>query len=311
MRESPNASLILRTWNGLDYIKLAYQSILENTTDVDYELIIVDDNSNQKTQEYLLSIKPDTLILNNKKRGAPGTTDQGVSLARGKYIAVLDSDIIVSSQWLSKLIEELEAHSGQLISASRYKNLAHPDSKEALKLSWSKTKEQWGGQKNPSELFALFSNGRNVNEFAHAVMSIANLPTTQLVCPPDCVGSSCIVFDKDFVNNIGGVVDYDYFPYSGDDVDLCWRIGSAGGKVLRSGSVYVHHFEHGSIIDSQLDFHEAIIVNNKRLFQRWDNRLSGFIQTQVDNGITLEEIKTNYWLVRLYLDYKAQTKRDI
>lgn len=307
---SPAASIVLRTWNGLDYIKLAYNSLVENTSEVDYELIIVDDNSNQETRDYLQSINPNILIFNNQKCGAPGTTSQGVSVARGKYVAILDSDVIVSAQWLSRLIKELETNNGHLISASRYKNLIHPDFNEPLKTTWNKIKKQWGMQKSPGELFCIFSNGRSINEFAYTVMHTATVSTEQLLCPPDCVGSSCVVIDKDYVNSIGGVVDYDYFPYSGDDVDLCWRIGCSGGKVLRSGSVYIHHFEHGSIIDSKLDFHKSIIENNQRLFERWGSRLSEFIQEELKKGNSIDELKTNFWLIRLFLDYKTQFKGE-
>jgi len=300
----PTVSIILRTWNSLPYVKLTVESLRESVVNIDHEIIVVDDNSEQETIDYLMGCRPDTLILNHRKHGAPGVTSQGTSVAQGKYVAVLDSDVLLTNQWLSKLIDELDKNQGDLISANRFKRMIHPDTGKSLRHAWYDIKRCYA-HLPPLEQFHLYSNGRNINDFAKAVLQHSDPKLDSLVCPPDCVGSSCIVYLKDSIKRVGGFCDYDYWPYAGDDVDLCWRIGLAGGKVLRSENVLIHHFEHASVVSNGLNYQNSAQLNNKRLFARWSNELDKFIVFSLSQGISLESLCEKYWFLRLYLDYKG------
>jgi GT2 family glycosyltransferase len=84
------------------------ESVKQFTTD--YELIIVDNASSFGTD--VLREEADVYVRNQRNLGyAPGA-NQGLKLARGEFIAVLNNDIVFHSTWLPPLIDELKRDSG-------------------------------------------------------------------------------------------------------------------------------------------------------------------------------------------------------
>jgi len=286
----------------LELLKLTLATLRENTTGVDYELIIADDNSNPDTISFLISVDA-KLVLNSRKMGPGGVASQGSKLASGKYVAIIDNDLLLSEGWLSGLIKELEKHQAQLIAPNRFRDMLYPDSQRALREAWYRVKdtdELW--YRHPLETFFAFSKGRDINEFSRDVLATSLPSARQLTCPPDFVGGCCIVYDNAFVESVGGAVDRAFYSYGADDADLCWRIGAAGGKVLRSGKVYVHHFEHGSVSEGKVNYQESVERNSKVLFHHWDEVLQGFICGETRKGHTVEDLRSSYMLVSKYLD---------
>ena len=299
--EAPDVSIVIRSWNALDYLKLTYESAMSGLDpSLRCEVICVDDNSNAPTREYLASIACDTLILNRKKRGVTGGTSQAHRIAQGRYVAILDSDVILPRCWLAGLISDLQRYGGAIISSARFSGLRLPSTQEPLRFAWNRIKREHAGQ-SPAELFAALSDGRTVEEFGQLVLREAHATTSEVLCPPDCVGSSCMIYDRAFVDRVGGYLDHDYFPYGAEDVDLCWRVGTAGGRVLRSGTTYVHHFEHAGWEANRFDHIAARRDNERRLFERWRPQLCAFIDTQTKTGTGIAELRAKYWLLDLFL----------
>ena len=304
--ETPDVSIVIRSWNALEYLKVTCQTAMSGLDgSLRCEVICVDDNSDAPTREYLLSVACDTLILNRTRHGATGGTSQAHRIALGRYVAILDSDVILPRHWLAEMVTELERRDGVIISSARFSGLRHPASNEPLRFAWNRIKEANVGA-SPAELFARFSDGRTVEEFGKLVLGEAHAATSEVLCPPDCVGSSCMVYNRAFVEKVGGYLDYGYFPYGAEDVDLCWRVGSAGGRVLRSGTTYVHHFEHAGWDANGCDHVAARRDNERRLFERWRPQLSAFIDAQTRTGVGLVDLRARYWLLDLFLKEEAR-----
>lgn len=81
--------------NGLPYLSLAISSVLDQTWR-DLELIIIEDASTDNTKEYLRSLTDPRIVLveNETNLGITESLKKGVTNARGKYVARLDSDDI-------------------------------------------------------------------------------------------------------------------------------------------------------------------------------------------------------------------------
>lgn len=89
----PMVSVIMPVYNGELFIKKAVDSVL--CQDVDLELIIIDDGSSDGTEEIVMSYLEQGnvhYIKNEKNVGAAGSRNRGVKMAKGQYIAFLDSD---------------------------------------------------------------------------------------------------------------------------------------------------------------------------------------------------------------------------
>lgn len=85
-------SVVIPTYNCLDYLPKAIGSVLKQTHQ-DVELIVIDDNSNDGTSTYLASIDDDRIItLSTLGVGAPQARNLGIEQASGEYIAFLDAD---------------------------------------------------------------------------------------------------------------------------------------------------------------------------------------------------------------------------
>ena len=97
-------SILMLTNNQLDYTKLCLASI-RSRTDEPYEVIIVDNGSTDGTVEYLRNMEGVRLITNAENRGFPAAVNQGIRIAGGGYIVLLNNDCIVTTGWLSRLIE--------------------------------------------------------------------------------------------------------------------------------------------------------------------------------------------------------------
>jgi len=90
----PLISVIIPTYNRLSFLKEAVASV-EAQNFRDYELIVVDDGSNDGTAEWLAG--KDIMSIYLKHSGLPGKVrNAGAAVAKGQYLAFLDSD----DRWL-------------------------------------------------------------------------------------------------------------------------------------------------------------------------------------------------------------------
>ncbi|MEZ9439146.1 glycosyltransferase family 2 protein [Vibrio atlanticus] len=115
-------SVVIPTYNCLDYLPKAIGSVLQQTHQ-DVELIIIDDNSNDGTSTYLASIHDERIIkLSTLGVGAPQARNLGIEKATGEYIAFLDADDF----WFPEKIErQLEFHQRYPDLAMSFTNYEH------------------------------------------------------------------------------------------------------------------------------------------------------------------------------------------
>ncbi len=92
------------------------------------------------------------------------------------------------------------------------------------------------------------------------------------------------------------MADPRFAGYGSEDVDLCWRIGEAGGQVARTPAVYVHHFHHASLADNAADPAEALLVANRILYDKWRERLLGLCQAELAAGGSLREYLSRHFI---------------
>lgn len=115
-------SIVIPTYNCLDYLPKAIGSVLQQTHQ-DIELIIIDDNSNDGTSIYLASIQDHRIVkLSTLGVGAPQARNLGIEKATGEFIAFLDADDF----WFPEKIErQLEFHQRYPDMAMSFTNYEH------------------------------------------------------------------------------------------------------------------------------------------------------------------------------------------
>lgn len=110
MADFPETSVIIPTWNRRDLIARAIDSVFAQTRPVE-EIIVVDDGSTDGTCEYLADRYGERIFyVRQDNAGVSAARNRGMALARGRYLALLDSD----DEWLpektARQVAFLEAH---------------------------------------------------------------------------------------------------------------------------------------------------------------------------------------------------------
>ena len=103
-------SIVIPAYNAKNYLQRTLETLFANTY-YRFELIIIDDNSKQETQDFIKSIEtPEvalTRIYNDKQKWVNYNWNLGVKRAVGTHIAVLNSDIELEKDWDKFLVDEL------------------------------------------------------------------------------------------------------------------------------------------------------------------------------------------------------------
>jgi glycosyltransferase involved in cell wall biosynthesis len=113
MSGSPTISVIIPAYNEERHLARTLRSILRQTLSTDvYEIIVIDDCSEDNTARVLELFSTVVILLRNEKRlGLPGSLNRGIKRARGKYMVRLDADDYVRHDYLSILQQFLEDNS--------------------------------------------------------------------------------------------------------------------------------------------------------------------------------------------------------
>jgi glycosyltransferase involved in cell wall biosynthesis len=103
----PKLSVIIASYNHQDYISETLRS-LEEQTFQDFEIIIVDDGSTDKTVEVAKNAQSRAQIHTQENQGVVAARNRGVSMAKGKYICFVDSDDVVLPERFAKQVALLD-----------------------------------------------------------------------------------------------------------------------------------------------------------------------------------------------------------
>lgn len=111
MPEHPRVTVFIPVHNRQHYIATAVDSILAQSYR-DFELLVIDDGSSDATLDVLAGYRDPRLRIecNPRNLGIPATRNRGLDLARGEYIALLDSDDKAWPNRLARQVEALDRH---------------------------------------------------------------------------------------------------------------------------------------------------------------------------------------------------------
>lgn len=112
-------SIIMPTYNSASTLNETISSI-EKQTYKNYELIIIDDGSVDNTEEICTSFSERVNLIYYKQQnaGVSKARNQGLKLAKGKFITFIDSDDLYDEEYLSSLVKTMEENNCQIVSCS-------------------------------------------------------------------------------------------------------------------------------------------------------------------------------------------------
>lgn len=197
-------SVIIVHWNVPGSLKHCLESLW--LTEYPNLEVIVIDNASQKPL-HLVKVK---LIQNTENFGFPRAVNQGLKIATGEYLLVLNPDTRVEKDFFIKALDFAKTHSEMGVLGPKFVN---PDGTV-----------QGSVFKEPS----LFGSSQKYS------------PTT--ICEVSCVSGGCMFIPKNVVRKIGLFTEEVFMYY--EDFDYCRRIRQAGLKVYFNPEIQIIH-EHG------------------------------------------------------------------
>ncbi|MCT2347464.1 glycosyltransferase family 2 protein [Bacillales bacterium AN1005] len=123
-KTDPLITIFMPVYNTEKYIAESINSIL-NQTYKNFELLIIDDGSSDRSVEIIKSYKDNrvNLIRNEKNMGLPYTRNLGLKMAKGDYIAIMDSDDISDRERLERQLNILLENNNISVVISNFKLL--------------------------------------------------------------------------------------------------------------------------------------------------------------------------------------------
>lgn len=126
--EHVDLSIIMPAYNVEEYIKEAIDSVLNQKTKYNYELIIVNDGATDNTKEIIQSIKSDKIkYIEQKNQGLSGARNTGINNAIGKYITFMDSDDLLEDGSIEIMMDALINNKADIVvgSYAMFMNINH------------------------------------------------------------------------------------------------------------------------------------------------------------------------------------------
>jgi hypothetical protein len=105
----PDISVVIVNWNVKKLLNECLKSIKKNCSDINYEIIVVDNNSSDGSVRMLEKEHRDIILIKNTENYGYGkANNQGISIAKGKYVLILNPDTIVLPDCLEYMYDFLE-----------------------------------------------------------------------------------------------------------------------------------------------------------------------------------------------------------
>ena len=220
----PLVSIVVVNYNGLKDLKLCFDS-LYNLNYKNFELIFVDNNSQDNSVDFIRKNYPIVKIIELKKNyGFARGNNIGVAEASGEYIVLLNNDTVVDKNWLTELVKVAEQSNNIGIIGS--KNYYYHDKTEIFYAIGTCDK---------------FGNTGNIGHKKRDNV----LFNTQMNCFFVC--GAALMIKRELYEKIN-LFDPNYFAYF-EDVDLCWRAIISGYDVVYVPKSFIYH-KVGRVIKS-------------------------------------------------------------
>lgn len=263
----PIVSIVIPFYNHPLFTFSCLKSILEHPPDVSYEIILVDDKSDDPEIPKMLDNIGNVEVIRNKRNsGFIESCNRGARRARGDFLVFLNNDTMVTSGWLQALLRAYDTvPCAGLVGAK----LIYPDGRlqEAGGIVW-RDGSAWN--------YGRFDDPRR--------------PEYNYLRQVDYCSGACILVSRSVFLEMGGFDDL-YAPAYYEDADLAFRLRRAGKKVVYQPHAEIVHFEG---ISSGADVHKGVKRyqerNRHKFFERWRQTLS----THRNNGIRPELEKDRY-----------------
>ncbi len=254
----PLVTLIIPTRNGVRLLKQCIDSILQKTAYDRYEIIVVDNGSDETaTLEYLESLRTVTnlrVIRDERPFNYSALNNMAVTFANGEIVGLINNDIeVISETWLNEMVSLAIQPGVGAVGAK----LLYPDGR----IQHAGVVVGIGGVAGHAH--KLFSRD-----------SYGYFSRSSLISSFSAVTAACLIVRKSVYEEVGGLNEAD-LAVAFNDVDFCLRIREAGYRNV--WTPYAELFHHESATRGSEDNPEKVARFNREvsyMLSRWGASLN-------------------------------------
>lgn len=281
--KNPDISIVIPVFNKWKYTYNCIESLKENIKNISFEVIVVDDGSNDETKLMINNIKNIIYVKNEKNLGFVGSCNAGAKKAKGQYVVFLNNDTYIKKNWLNALWNTFQNNKNIGLVGSK---LIYPDGKlqEAGGIVW-KNKNAWN-----------YGRMQNPNSFEFNYLKDVDY----------CSGAS-IMIPKDIFEKLDGF-DTIFSPGFFEDTDIAFRVRQLGLRTVYQPKSELFHFEGvsaGTDLGSGMKKYQEI--NKDKFFKRWHDVLEKENFNDMVDGPFLARDKSKDKKVVLFMDNNVPT----
>jgi GT2 family glycosyltransferase len=243
---APPASIVIVTHDNLDFARMGIEAVIACTEYPSHEVIVVDNGSRDGTPQWLQRVAAANprlhVVLNERNAGFARACNQGLAIARGELLVLLNDDTLVPPGWLPRLVRPLQDPQIGLVGAvtNRIGNEAEIPAEYRT----------WG------EMLA-FAAAR-ARDCEGEVLDIQT------------VTMFCLAMRRDTFTRLGPL-DQRFDVGLLEDDDYSMRARRAGFRLVCAEDAFVHHFGETSFgkLVSTGAYNELLEANKRRYEEKW------------------------------------------
>lgn len=227
-------SVVIITWNQANKLEKCLASIFSQKIKCKYEVIVVNNNSQDRTNEVIQKYKNKIRVINNSEnRGVAPARNQGIKISEGRFIMMLDDDTEVLADCFDNIVKFMNSREDAWCAGTKQ-----------LKPNGSLEYNARKFYTIPSILFRrtflgkLFPNSKFVKN--HLYLDWDHNSNREV----DWVAGASFIMRREAIEKIG-IFDENYF-FGFEDVDWCYRVKLAGRKTYYIHDAVIIHYVQGS-----------------------------------------------------------------
>ena len=227
----PDISVVIVNRNTRMLLRNCLISLKNAAAAICFEVIVVDNGSSDDSVDMLTREFPNVLLIANRQnQGFASANNQGLRIAKGRYCLLLNSDTRAAPGALEQMISFMDT---SLQAGACGPQLRYPDGSL-----------QPSGRRFPtllSVLGELLPVPENWRKWLRGPLEKRDYSQTREV---DEVPGAALCLRRQALDQVG-LLDTEFF-FSGEDIDLCWRLKKAGWKIYYFADAQVVHHWGGS-----------------------------------------------------------------
>jgi O-antigen biosynthesis protein len=279
----PHISIIIPVHNQLAHTQDCLAAVVKHPCKFSFEVIVVNDASQDKTAAYLQQLKGLKVISHAQQMGFVDSCNDGAKAAQGTFLIFLNNDTQVQADAISLLIETFNNFPDTGIAGAK---LLYPN----------------GSLQEAGAAIFNDASAWNIGRFGNA-----NDSRYQFVRECDYVSGAALAIRRDVFERLNGF-DAFFSPGYYEDADLCFRVREAGLKIRYQSHSAILHVEgatSGTSHESGMKAYQAL--HQQKFLQRWQHRLQQHSRRPKREGDCEDLVFHRHPSAFLFIDEKTPT----